>query len=559
MKKIIALALSVLMILTCFVGCKGKSNEDLANAVAYLENMYQTGSKDEPMVLGVDKDVLSVVTVDGVSYAVEWAVTVTEGASDAVKISESDTENCVKIDIPDMPEEDILFTATATVKDEKENAEVAEFSFKVKGIEVAVDVEQVLNDAYALEEGAKMEGEVTLTGKITSIDTPYDAGYKNVTVTIVIEGYDDKPIKCYRLAGEGADTLAVGDTITVTGIIANYKGTIEFEQGCAVKEIVKADGTTTSTPSGTTSTPSGTTSTPTTSTPTTSTPTTSTPTTSTPSGSGELKLVTDQAKILKDAFALGKNETTPYIAQLTGKAIDNAKPVNNKPGYSVTIQVDGKNILCYNMTGTGVDKVKAGDTITVRGVIKNFYYEDDTTGKVEFTWDQASQVEVIMVSRVAGTEVEKKLTIVDNPVVGTAYKFGFVSTDAQNAGTYYAVGGMDGYYMKTTTSSVAAIDVYLENATGGYYLYTMIDGKKQYMTLETSANKEHVNAVYKNTPGAVFKYDADKKTLVTTLSKKDKTTGEIVEAVYAFGTYSYYITIGSTDTSKTGYECHFYK
>ena len=57
----------------------------------------------------------------------------------------------------------------------------------------------------------------------------------------VIEGYDDKPIKCYRLAGDGADGLAVGDTITVTGIIANYQGTIEFEQGCVVKEIVKAD------------------------------------------------------------------------------------------------------------------------------------------------------------------------------------------------------------------------------------------------------------------------------------------------------------------------------
>ncbi|MBQ8267069.1 MAG: hypothetical protein IJZ21_01615, partial [Clostridia bacterium] len=205
MKKIIALALCALMILTTFVGCKDKTNEDLVNAVAYLENMYQTGSKDEPMVLSVDKDVLSVVTVDGVSYTVEWAVTVTEGASDAVKISESDTENCVKIDIPDMPEEDILFTATATVKDEKENAEVAEFSFKVNGIEVAVDVEKVLNDAYALEEGAKMESEVTLTGKITSVDTPYSAQYKNVTVTIVIEGYDDKPIKCYRLAGDGAD------------------------------------------------------------------------------------------------------------------------------------------------------------------------------------------------------------------------------------------------------------------------------------------------------------------------------------------------------------------
>ena len=86
MKKLIALALAVLMIFTCFVGCKGKNNENLANAVAYLENMYPEATKDEPAVLSVDKDVLSVVTVDGVAYNVEWAVTVTEGASDSERL-----------------------------------------------------------------------------------------------------------------------------------------------------------------------------------------------------------------------------------------------------------------------------------------------------------------------------------------------------------------------------------------------------------------------------------------------------------------------------------------
>ena len=195
MKKIIALALSVLMILTCLVGCKGKTNEDLANAVAYLENMYQKGDKDEVMEMLLDTDVLSVVTIDGVSYEVEWTVTVTEGASDAVKISESEEENHVLIDVPDVPENDILFTATATVKDEKGNAESVNFSYKVTGVgaENTLSFEEILNEAYALEEGKKMEGEVTLTGKITKIDTPYSEQYKNVTVTIVVEGFEDKP------------------------------------------------------------------------------------------------------------------------------------------------------------------------------------------------------------------------------------------------------------------------------------------------------------------------------------------------------------------------------
>lgn len=552
MKKIIALALSVLMILTCLVGCgEDAATGELDNAIAFLDNMYQTGKKDEPMVLGVDKDVLTVVTVDGVSYDVEWTVEVTEGDKEAVKISESDTENCVKIDIPDLTETDILFTAKATVKDADKNEATAEYKFKVKGIEIAddTDVETILNDAYALEAGKKMDSEVTLTGVITSVDTPYSDQYKNVTVTITIQGFEDKPIKCYRLAGEGADGLAVGDTITVTGILANYQGTIEFEQGCVVKEIVKGDGTTTTTPDDTTSTP-------TTSTPTTSTPTTSTPTTSTPT---ELKLVTDQAKILKDAFALGKNQTTPYIAQLTGKVISITKDYNEQYGsLTAIISVGGKNITCYNMkvgNVSGGSKLKAGDTITVKGVIKNFYYDEaDASGTVEFTWDEASQTEVVLTKLVVNKEEEKPLNVVDNPVVGTAYKFGLFST-AKNA-TYYAAGGMSGYYMATTTSSAAAIDVYLENATGGYYLYTMEGSTKKYLNIEATADGQHVNAVFSTTPGIVFTYDATNKTLITTTELVKK--GESDK--YVFGTYDNYVTIGASGASHTDtYYCRFYK
>ena len=68
-----------------------------------------------------------------------------------------------------------------------------------------------------------------LKGVITSIDTPFSAEYNNVTVTMVCDGIEDKPIQCFRLSGEGADKLAVGDEIAVFGIIKNYKGTIEFD------------------------------------------------------------------------------------------------------------------------------------------------------------------------------------------------------------------------------------------------------------------------------------------------------------------------------------------
>ena len=66
------------------------------------------------------------------------------------------------------------------------------------------------------------------TGVIKSIDTAYDSGYGNITVTIT-DGTDS--IKVFRLKG-GSD-LEVGDKITVTGVLVNYYGnTPEFVAGC---------------------------------------------------------------------------------------------------------------------------------------------------------------------------------------------------------------------------------------------------------------------------------------------------------------------------------------
>ena len=83
-----------------------------------------------------------------------------------------------------------------------------------------------------MEEGAELKGVKTVTGTIIKIDTAYSEEYKNITVTIAAAGLADMPIQCYRLTGEGADKLAEGDVITVSGVIKNYKGTIEFDKGC---------------------------------------------------------------------------------------------------------------------------------------------------------------------------------------------------------------------------------------------------------------------------------------------------------------------------------------
>ena len=77
-----------------------------------------------------------------------------------------------------------------------------------------------------------MTRESTITGVITAIPSAYSDEYKNITVNIDVPGLEGYTVQCYRLTGEGAETLAEGDTITVTGVIKNYKGTIEFDKGC---------------------------------------------------------------------------------------------------------------------------------------------------------------------------------------------------------------------------------------------------------------------------------------------------------------------------------------
>ena len=87
---------------------------------------------------------------------------------------------------------------------------------------------------YKLLDGEAQEVTKTITGTIVAVDTPWSEDYQNITVTIVVGGLENYPIMCYRLSGEGAKDLAVGDTITVTGVLKNYKGTIEFDAGCTL-------------------------------------------------------------------------------------------------------------------------------------------------------------------------------------------------------------------------------------------------------------------------------------------------------------------------------------
>ena len=339
MKKLISVVLLLAMVLSLFAGC-GKNDEaaaGLQSAAEYLTGMYQTAGKDEAIVISADLDVLSSVVVDGVSYGVQWAVEVTEGDADSVTVSESGMENHVKLDVPLRSDTDILFTATATVSDAEGNTQAVTFNYKVKG--AGMTMEELVEAAYALDEDQAMEEPGVLIGVVTMINTPYDEGYQNLTCTIVVEDMTDRPIKCYRLKGVGAENVAVGDTIAVCGILKNYGGTIEFDAGCEIIELIKGEAP-------------------------------------------QVEAPADPMQILQDAYALEEGTSLSYSATLTGTitAIDTPYDAGYQ-NVTVTMTVTGaedKPVKCYRLKGEGADRLAEGTVITVTGILMNY------NGTVEF-------------------------------------------------------------------------------------------------------------------------------------------------------------------------------
>ncbi len=99
-----------------------------------------------------------------------------------------------------------------------------------------------------LDKNEALPGTYMLSGTIVSVDTPYDAGKDYVTVTIAVDDAELE-LQCYRLTGEYADIIGVGDSITVSGVLKNYysswndTSTLEFDSGCIIESHTLCDVT----------------------------------------------------------------------------------------------------------------------------------------------------------------------------------------------------------------------------------------------------------------------------------------------------------------------------
>jgi len=297
---------------------------DLINAKNYLFTMY----KDQTEATPADYTVVGVVNIGGTLFPIEWTVD-----NDSVKIVPGDNK-MVTIDVDDKNPEEVTYVLTATLKDTNGNTETCSFKHRVPAaivLDEGMSYADIVDAAYTLEDGLSMDGTFRLYGTITKIDTPWSEDYQNITVTIAVAGKEDKPIMCYRLKGEGAKNLAVGDAITVEGVFKNYKGTIEYDAGCVLV------------------------------------------------GYGEHKDYTallDAAYTLEDGLSM--NEPCTMSGVITKIDTPYSADYKNITVIMVVNGVEDKPIMCYRLQGEGCETLAVGDYITVTGTIKNY------KGTIEF-------------------------------------------------------------------------------------------------------------------------------------------------------------------------------
>ncbi len=351
MKKLLACILALVMIASIFAGCNTQtpapatdptnapseeanipstdnSAEDLKAAAAYVKAIYKEAATSTP----TDYQRVGSVRVGDVEYTIVWTADVAE---DVVKVVPNG-DGTVTMVIGTAIEGETPYVLTASVSNAEGATESVSFNYYIPA--PLGSQTEIVDMAYALEVGATLDAPATLTGVVTEIDTPYSAQYKNVTVIMTVEGREDKPIMCYRVKGDGAEDIMPGDTITVTGYIKNYKGTIEFDQGCTLDKLVK--------------------------------------------GENSFVMPTDPREIVLAAYALEWNQALPKAVTLTGQIIEVQTPFtsfyNNITVVMRVNEAPNLPIVAFRLKGNEAYKIWLGDTITVTGTLKNY------KGTIEF-------------------------------------------------------------------------------------------------------------------------------------------------------------------------------
>lgn len=546
MKKFLAILLLLSMLCATFVACTGNDGESttpttdpaevatIADAVEYLNSMYKS---DEGKKTPADYLLIAQVPIGEVKFEITWTVD-----HEGIEIVAENGTYTVKL--PSKNETEVTYTLTATVKDAEGNTEVKTFTrtlpvydnsaavtdpqegevYKLFLVQANVGKTLFLTNKSQNNENKFILGSATPAEGAEFMVEKADGGVKIYTTIDGVKTYiyahtttaaDGKISKYVGFSAENSSVFTYKADVNawlticdgaeyVFGTYSSYETACISESSYITPEntgltqfvvaFMNKDAADAFVPN---EAPKD-------------------PTTLTP---------------IKDILAIGEkleHNTNTVEKYLVKGEITEIK--SEQYGNMYIKDAEGNTLYIYGLYSKDgsvrydamTDKPAVGDTITVMSQVCNY---------------KGPQLKNAALQKLEKAGATGPVAV--KPEVGTAYKFVF--THETLGKTLYITGVLDGYYMATTEDKAAAVDVFVEETTGGYYFYCMVGGTKTYINMVQSGN--YTNAKYEAAPTTVYTYDETLKTLVGTVEGK----------TFIFGTKSdkTYTTIGpmATDAS----------
>ena len=245
----------------------------------------------------------------------------------------------------------------------------------------------------------------------------------------------------------------------------------------------------------------------------------------------------------------------PYLIPTSTDCFSDYTVVTKSDAEKVEAEIENLTVVENIIEDTTVELVLVGkyyEDVAIAWTIDNEGYTIDENGKLVIALAD-EQVKLTLTATFTCGDVTETKTFeinvkalakgvyagehVDNPVVGTAYKFYLTAKDGKD---YYFNGIKSGNYLQTSTNIADGVDVFVEavldgETVTGYRFYFDNAGVKTYIDL-TDAGK--ANLVTEN-PIAVFNYVAETNCWVAKIGETD----------YYLGTYNDFNTIGASKTS----------
>ncbi|MBR4164648.1 MAG: hypothetical protein IKR43_00215, partial [Lachnospiraceae bacterium] len=225
MKKLTVFGLILALCMTLLAACKetpkptepestaSAVDEDLQSAREIVYNMY----KDLAAATPSDYELVAVSKIGDVTFPVEWSVAVKTGAADAVKVVPNGTKTT--IDVNEQTPEQVDYTLTATIKNAAGKTETFSFDHYIPAYK-----EFDWNDYVAAEKGAT----VVVKGVVTGIISKTKGNSSNCL-------YLQDSIGGFYVYNMAEDPVALGIqqgyTVRVTGERDTYSGTYEIQKG----------------------------------------------------------------------------------------------------------------------------------------------------------------------------------------------------------------------------------------------------------------------------------------------------------------------------------------